>query len=204
MLKLYYSPGACSLSPHIALIEAGLDFEIEKVDLKAKTTETGADYAKINPKGYVPALLLEDGSLMGEGPALVQYIADHAPAKKLAPKHGSMDRYRLMEWLNFITTELHKGFSPIFGGAPEEYLDQVKARLNMRLQLVEDHFASHGKDWLMGETFTVADGYLFTVLRWAVAKKVGDLPNKPCLTAFMARMKARPAVSQAMAEEGLS
>ena len=164
-MKLYYSPGACSLSPHIVLNEGGFSFEKEKVDLATKQTETGADYRAVNPNGYVPALQLDDGQVLTEGPAIIQYLADRVPEKRFAPPAGTMERYRLMEWLNFISTELHKGFGALFNPqAPEEWKTAVKAQLAQRIGHVSQRLES--KTYIMGDDFTVADAYLFTVLSW--------------------------------------
>ncbi|HYO57811.1 glutathione transferase GstA [Archangium sp.] len=200
-MKLYYSPGTCSLSPHISLREAGLSFETEKVDISTKKTEAGKDYLTINPKGYVPALQLDDGSLLTEGPAIVQYIADKAPQSKLAPAHGTMERYRLQEWLNFISTELHKGFSPLFNPAyPEEVKKLARANLGKRFELLRNEFDK--KPFLMGQQFTIADGYLFTVLGWT--KFLGmDLGEWPWLKAYHTRVAERPHVQAALKAEGL-
>ena len=202
-MKLFYSPGACSLSPHIVLREAGLSFDTEKVDIRAKKTEHGADYFGINPKGYVPALQLDEGGLLTEGPAIVQYIADKAPDKKLAPANGTLERYRLQEMLNFIGTELHKGYSPLFNPAlPEEVKAGSRERIALRYKLIEDRLAAKGP-FLMGEQFTVADAYLFTVTTWAGHTKV-SLDAFPTLRAFQARVAERPAVQAAMKAEGLT
>ena len=200
-MKLYYSPGACSLSPHIALHEAGLAFEAIPAPTKTHKLPDGTDYYTINPLGYVPLLELDDGTRLTEGPAIVQYIADQAPAKKLAPAYGTIDRYKLMSWLTFIGTELHKGFSPLFNPAtPEEYKTIAKERLMGRLRWVNEQL--EGKAYLMGDTFTVADGYLFTVTNWA--PRVGvDLSGLAHLNAYRARVAARPAVQAAMKAEGL-
>ena len=200
-MKLYYSPGACSLSPHIILNEGGFSFDKERVDLASKKTETGADYAAINPDGYVPALLLDDGQVLTEGPAIIQYLADRVPEKKLAPPLGTLERYRLMQWLNFISTELHKGFSPLFNPqAPEAWKAVDAAQLGRRLGTVSRQL--EGKDWLLGEDFTVADAYLFTVVGWG--RHVGiDLEQWPSLKAFHRRVFDRPAVRTAMDIEGL-
>lgn len=201
-MKLYYSPGACSLSPHIVLVEAGLPFEMEKVDLSAKKTEHGADYYAINPKGYVPALEMAEGGLLTEGPAIVQYLADRVPEKTLAPPNGTLERYRLQEWLNYISTELHKGFSPLFSPrASEEWKELTKERLVMRFTLAAERLA--GRPYLMGETFTVADAYLFTILRWTGHSGV-DLSGLPELAAYHDRVAARPAVQAALQAEGLT
>jgi glutathione S-transferase len=200
-MKLYYSPGACSLSPHIALAEAGLAYTTEKVDLKTKKTETGADFFAINPTGYVPALVLDNGETLTEGPAIVQYIADLAPAKKLAPPAGSFERVRLQEVLNFISTELHKSFSPLFNPtAPEEWKTFTRGLIGRRLDVVEQKLA--GRDYLMGD-FSVADGYLFTVLGWGRLVAVDVKENRPLVAAYLGRVMARPGVQQAMKEEGL-
>jgi len=200
-MKLYYSPGACSLSPHIALAEAGLAYTTEKVDLKTKKTETGADYFAINPAGYVPALVLDNGEALTEGPAIVQYIADLAPAKKLAPPAGSFERVRLQEWLNFISTEVHKSFGALFNpAAPEEWKTLTRGLIGRRLDVVEQKLA--GRDYLMGD-FSVADGYLFTVLGWGRLVGVDVKENRPLVAAYLGRVMARPGVQQAMKEEGL-
>ena len=201
-MKLYYSPGACSLSPHIVLNEGGFKFEKEKVDLASKKTETDADYTTINPNGYVPALLLDDGQMLTEGAAIIQYLADRAPEKQLAPPAGTMQRYHLIEWLNFISTELHKGFSPLFNSkTPEDWKTVVKAQLARRIGYVDQKLK--GKNWLMGEEFTVADAYLFTVLGWS--KHLGiDLSPWPQVTAYLARVANRPAVQATLKAEGLT
>ncbi|HRD95201.1 MAG: glutathione transferase GstA [Rubrivivax sp.] len=201
MLKLYYSPGACSLSPHIVLREAGLPFELALASTKTHKLADGTDYYTINPKGYVPLLELADGQRLSEGPVIVQYLADQVPASQLAPPAGTMARYRLMEWLNFITSELHKGFSPLFNPAtPEEYKQLARTRLAERLAWVDGQL--EGKDYLMGETFTVADAYLFTVAGWG--KYVGlDISGLARLSGYMGRVAARPAVQAALKAEGL-
>ena len=199
-MKLYYSPGACSLSPHIALLEAGLPFELVLASTKSHKLQDGTDYYTINPKGYVPLLELDDGERLSEGPAIVQYVADQAPAKKLAPANGTFARSRLQEWLNFITSELHKSYSPLFSPAtPEEHKATVRAKLLDRYRWIDSQL--EGKDYLMGE-FSVADGYLFTVTNWASRVNVDLAPFKN-LAAFMQRVAARPAVRQAMKDEGL-
>ena len=201
MTKLYYSPGACSLSPHIALREAGLPFDLVLASTKTKKLADGTDFYTINPKGSVPVLELADGQRLTEGPAIVQYIADLAPASQLAPAAGTMARYRLMEWLNFITSELHKGFSPLFNPAmPEEAKVLSRAKLTERLTWVDTQL--EGKSFLLGDSFTVADGYLFTVANWG--KFVGvDITPMKTLSAFMGRVAARPAVQAALKAEGL-
>lgn len=200
-MKLYYSPGACSLSPHIALEESGLPYETESVDLKTKVTASGADFWKSNPKGYVPALLLDSGELLTEGAAIVQYIADQAPHSKLAPPNGTLARYQLQSWLNFIGTEVHKGFSPLFNPAmPAEAKKLSAERLLDRLKWVDGELA--GKTWLMGADFTVADAYLFVVTNWAKPMQI-DLTPYANLLAWRERVAARPAVQRAMKAEGL-
>ncbi|MBS0436650.1 MAG: glutathione transferase GstA [Proteobacteria bacterium] len=200
-MKLYYSPGACSLSPHIVLREAGLAFEPVLASTKTHKLQDGTDYYGINPKGYVPLLELDNGERLSEGPVIVQYIADQAPAKKLAPAAGTMARYRLQEWLNFITSELHKSFSPLFNPAmPEEGKALYRTRLGDRFKWVDGQLA--GKNYLMGEDFSVADAYLFVVAGWG--KHVGvDISGLANLGAFMARVAARPAVQEALKAEGL-
>ena len=200
-MKLYYSPGACSLSPHIVLREAGLAFEPVLASTKTHKLQDGTDYYGINPKGYVPLLELDNGERLTEGPAIVQYIADQVPAKKLAPAAGTMARYRLQEWLNFITSELHKSFSPLFNPAmPEEAKALYRTRLGDRFKWVDGQLA--GKNYLMGEDFSVADAYLFVVAGWG--KHVGvDISGLANLGAFMARVGARPAVQEALKAEGL-
>jgi glutathione S-transferase len=200
-MKLYYSPGACSLSPHIALHESGLAHEAIAAPTKTHKLPDGSDYYKVNPLGYVPYLVLDDGTALREGPAIVQYIADQVPDKKLAPPNGTMARYQLQSWLNFIGTELHKGFSPLFNPAmPDEAKTLSKERLLGRLKWLDGELA--GKTYLMGEDFTVADGYLFVVTNWA--KPMGiDLSPYPNLVAYRGRVAARPAVQAAMKHEGL-
>lgn len=200
-MKLYYSPGACSLSPHIALQEAGLAYTPVLASTKSHKLQDGTDYYTINALGYVPVLELDNGERLREGPAIVQYIADQVPDKKLAPAHGSMERYRLQEWLTFIGTEIHKGFSPLFNPAtPEEYKPMVRERLLQRLQWVDGQLA--GKQYLMGDQFTVADGYLFTVTNWTQPTKL-DISGLANLAAYRERVGARPAVQAAMKAEGL-
>jgi glutathione S-transferase len=200
-MKLYYSPGACSLSPHIVLRESGLPFELVLASTKTHKLADGTDYYTINPKGSVPLLELDDGQRLSEGPAIVQYVADRAPDKKLAPPAGTMERYRLMEWLNFITSELHKGFSPLFNPAtPEDYKPLVRERLRNRLDYVNRQL--EGREYLLGSQFSVADAYLFVVAGWSGYANV-DLTGLDHLKAFMARVGARPAVQAAMKAEGL-
>ena len=200
-MKLYYSPGACSLSPHIALLEAGLPHDLVKVDLKAKKLENGDDYLKVNPKGQVPALGLDSGELVTEGPVIVQMIADKAAGKNLAPARDSAERYKLQEWLNFITAELHKNFSPLFQPAiPDEVKKFFSDRIMGKFKYADSQLAGH--DYLMGKQFTVADGYLFTMLSWADRMKF-DLAALPNLVAYKARVAARPKVQEALTKEGL-
>jgi glutathione S-transferase len=199
-MKLYYSPGACSLSPHIVLHEAGLAFEPVLASTKTHKLADGTDYYSINPKGYVPLLELDNGERLSEGPVIVQYIADQVPAKGLVPAAGTMARYRVQEWLNFISTELHKSFSPLFNPAmPEEGRAVYRQRLAGRYDYVNQQL--EGKNYLMGDSFTVADAYLFTVTNWC--KHVGvDVSGLAHLQAYMARVAARPAVQAAMKAEG--
>ncbi len=200
-MKLFYSPGACSLSPHIALREAGLNFTLHKVDLGSKKVDSDGDFTKVNGKGYVPALELDNGQVLTEGPAIVQYIADQKPATGIAPAAGTMERYKLQEWLNFITSEMHKPMGSMFNKAQtHEWKEAVKVTLAKRLDWLSKQL--EGKSYLMGNTFSVADGYLFTVLGWA--QHVGfDLGKWPVVQQYAARVGARPAVVEAMKAEGL-
>lgn len=201
-MRLYYAPGACSLSPHIVLNEAGLAFNKIKTDTKTKTTEDGGDYWKVNPLGYVPVLELPDGTRLTEGPAIVQYIADRVPEKKLAPPNGTPERTRLQQWLNFISTELHKGFSPLFNPSmPEEAKKIFRDRLATRFTHVNEHLAAN--DYLLGSEFSVADAYLFTVSNWASRTGL-DLAPYPNVLAYRKRVGARPAVQAALVAEGLT
>ncbi len=198
-MKLYFSPGACSLSPNIVAHEAGLPLELVKVT--DKKTPDGRDFWQINPKGYVPALELDDGALLTEGPAIVQYLADRNPEAGLAPAAGTMERYRLQEMLGFISSELHKTYSPLFTpGTTDEVRAERVAYLNRRYRTIEA--ALEGKSYLFGDQFTVADAYLFTVTNWARFLKL-DLSAFPNLLAFQARVAERPAVQAAMVAEGL-
>lgn len=200
-MKLYYAPGACSLSPHIVARELALPLQIVKVDNKAKTVEGGGDYWQVNGKGYVPALELDDGAVLTEGPAIVQYLADRKPEAGLVPKPGTLERYRVQEWLNFVTSEIHKQFSPLFRpNTPEEYKTICKENLAKRFAWLDKQLA--GKDYLMGNRFTVADAYLFTVVRWTTPMKM-DLSPWPNLAAYLQRVGKRPKVKEAMQEEGL-
>ena len=201
-MKLYYTPGACSLSPHIVVSEAGLPVELEQVNLAEHKTATGQDYMAVNPKGYVPALRLDDGSILTEGPAIVQYLADQKPASGLAPAAGTMDRYRLQEWLTFIGTELHKSFSPLFNKASsDDVKNTAKASINKRLAWLNDQLA--GRQYLMGGKFTVADAYAFTIVNWTNFVGI-DLKDYPNLGAYMARVGGRPKVHEALKAEGLA
>ncbi|WP_427914168.1 glutathione transferase GstA [Ramlibacter sp. MMS24-I3-19] len=200
-MKLYYSPGACSLSPHIVLREAGLAFDLVLASTKTHKLQDGTDYYGINPLGYVPMLELDDGTRLREGPAIVQYVADQVPTKNLAPANGTLPRYRLQEWLTFIGTEIHKAFSPLFNPAmPDEGKQIYRERLASRFKFVDEQLA--GKQYLTGDHFSVADAYLFTVSNWAKPMNI-DLAAYPNLTAFRDRVAARPAVQEAMKAEGL-
>ena len=200
-MKLYYSPGACSLASHIALAEAGLPFVADRIDMRSRTTSDGRDFRTVNPNGYVPALELNDGHVLTEGQAILQYVADQKPAAQLAPPAGTLDHYRLLEWLSFIATELHKGFGPLLrpGGA-----DDVKAaareKIGMLLAPVARHLAS--RQYLVGEHFTVADAYLYTILTWTRMTGI-DLAAWPVLVAYRDRIQQRPAVQQVRRSEGL-
>jgi glutathione S-transferase len=201
-MKLYYAPGGCSLSPHIALREAGIAVELHKVDFtRGKLLADGSSLADVSAKGYIPALVLDDGQLLTEGAVMVQYIADLAPDSKLAPPAGSFERYRLQEWLNFIGTELHKGFAPLYSpSASAEFKASVKDRLALRMDVLARGL--DGKSWLMGERFTVADGYAYYALRMWKRMVRPELPG--ILGEYFARIEARPAVQEVLAAEGLS
>ena len=200
-MKLYYAPGACSLSPHIVSREAGIPVELRKVNTKDKTIEGGGDYWKVNGRGYVPALELDNGEILTEGPAIVQYLADQRPETGLAPRAGSLERYRLQEWLNFLTSEVHKSFSPLFKpSTPEEYKKIAKENLAGRFDWLDKQLA--GKDYLLGRSFSVADAYLFVLLGWTKPTQI-DLSRWPNLGAFHARVGARPKVKEALRAEGL-
>ena len=201
MIKLYYSPGACSLSPHIALCESGLQFEIEKVDTKSKKTASGGDFLAVSPNGYVPALKIAEGKVITEGPAIVQWIADQAPQTHLAPANGTWERTQLQQWLNFISTEIHKSYSPLFSAeVPDAYKAMTKEKLFKRYAYVNEYLK--GKQFLVGNNFTVADGYLFTVTNWANFLKL-DLSEYREVAAFSDRVNSRPKVLQALRAEGL-
>ena len=200
-MKLYFTPGACSMAPHIVLREAGYGFDLEKVDLATKRTADGGDYTRINPKGYVPALRLDDGQILTEVGVILQYLADRKPASGLASAAGTMDRYRLMEWLNFVATEIHKQLSPLFNPkiTPEWKEDRI-ALFGRRCDYLVQ--ALGGKPYLMGDRYTIADAYLFTILGWAIYFKL-DMSQWPALKEYADRIAARPAVKEAMRAEGL-
>ena len=200
-MKLFYAPGACSLSPHIVAHEAGIDLELVRVDTKTKTVEKDGDFWTVNPKGYVPALELDNGEILTEGPAIVQYLADRRPDAGLAPAHGTLARYRLQEMLSYITSEIHKTYSPLFS---PKVTAEVRAErieyLKRRYAFIDRHLADH--DYLVGDRFTAADAYLFVVTNWARSTKV-DLSEFANLLAFQKRVAVRPAVQKAMRAEGL-
>jgi glutathione S-transferase len=200
-MKLYYAPGACSLSPHIVLRESGLPFDLEQVDNKEKKTKSGQNFWDVNPKGQVPVLELDEGGRLTEGPVIVQYLADKKPGSGLAPACGTPDRYRVQEWLNFTTSELHKSFGPIFRPTtPEEYKKISKENLGKRFDWLDKQLAD--RQYLMGDKFTIADAYLFTVLRWSPRIEI-DLGRWPNLKAYVDRVAARPKVREALQAEGL-
>jgi glutathione S-transferase len=198
-MKLHYMPGACSLSPHIVFLETGVPFELDMVDRLSRKTASGVDFNTINPKGYVPALTLDDGSVLTEGAVIVQYIADQKPESTILPKQGTMERYRALEWLNFVATEIHKSFGPLFNPAtPDATKETARAYLTRRYGFIEKQL--EGKSFLMGDTFTAPDAYLFTVTSWTA--RVGfDLTPFPNVRAFQARVGERPAVKAALAAE---
>ena len=200
-MKLYFSPGACSLSPHIVLREAGLNFDLEQVNLQTKKTKAGADFLPVNAKGQVPVLQLDNGEILTEGPAIVQYIADQKPESGLAPANGTMARYHTQEWLNFVTSDLHKVFAPLFRPTtPDEYVKITKENLANKFAYLDKHLA--GKQYLTGDKFTVADAYCFVIVGWSKYKNI-DLAPYPNLRAYMDRIAARPKVQEAMKAEGL-
>jgi len=200
-MKLYYAPGACSLSPHIVLREAGVKFDLAKVDFSTRKASDGADFNTVNPKGAVPALKLDDGEVLTEGAVIVQYIADKAGNTTLAPAAGTKERVRVQEWLNYIASELHKGFSPLFNPkTPDEYKAIVKTNLAKQFAYLDKQLA--GKEFLAGKTFTVADAYLFTIINWRNAHKI-SIDEYKNLSAYLDRVGARPKVKEAMQEEGL-
>lgn len=200
-MKLYYAPGACSLAPHIALREAGLPFDLVKVDLRAKKLDGGEDYLAINPKGAVPAIGLDDGAVLTENAAILQYIGDQAPASGLLPELGNFKRYRVLEWINYVSTELHKGFGPLWNPttAPEAK-EATRQLLAKKFDYVQERLGDGS--YLMGDAFTAPDAYLFVILNWTGMHDI-DLSRWPGLGAFMERMKARPAVQEALKAEGL-
>jgi glutathione S-transferase len=200
-MKLFFSPGACSLSPHIVAREAGIDLQLEKVDTKTHTFNGGSDFYKVNPKGYVPALEIKAGDILTEGPAIVQYLGDQKPQSGIVPPAGSSQRYRLQEMLGYINSEIHKSYSPLFNKAtPEETANERREYLKKRYAYIEGVLAT--QQYLVDNKFTAADAYLYTVTRWAPFVKV-DLTGFPNLKEFQARVEARPAVQQALKEEGL-
>ena len=200
-MKLFYKPGACSLASHITLRESGKDFTLIGVDLMHKRTENGDDFLKVNPKGQVPTLLLDDNTLLTEGVAIMQYIADSVADRQLLAPVGTINRYRTLEWLNYIATELHKGFTPLFRpDTPEDYKPTARALLDKKLAYIDESLAN--AQWISGSRFTIADAYLFTVLRWAFAVKL-EMAGYKNIAAYMERVAVRPAVAAAMAAEGL-
>ena len=200
-MKLYYSPGACSLSPHIVACEAELPLELIKVDLNNKLTETKEDFQQLNPNGYVPLLILDDGSQLTEGPAIVQYLADQAPDKKLIPLAGTFERYKAQQWLNFISTEIHKSFGLLFNPAASDATKELAVDiLKKRLPIVAEQLSS--QPYLLGETFSVADAYLFVTLSWGQYVNL-DISRWPALARYADKISERPAVQKAMKAEGL-
>lgn len=201
-MKLFYKPGACSLASHITLRESGKDFTLDGVDLMKKRLENGDDFFSVNPKGQVPALLLDDGTLLTEGVAIMQYLADSVPDRQLLAPTSSLSRYKTIEWLNYIATELHKGFTPLFRpDTPEDFKPTVRALLEKKMQYVNDSLKDN--QWICGPRFSIADAYLFTVLRWAYAVKL-NMAGLSNIDAYMARMAERPAVAAALKAEGLN
>ena len=200
-MKLYYSPGACSLSPHIVAREAGIPIQLQKVNTKDKSMEGGGDFWQVKPRGYVPVLELDNGERLTEGPAIVQYLADQKPESGLAPKAGTLERYRLQEWLNFLTSEVHKQFSPLFKpNTPDDYKPIAKQNIATRFDWLDKQLA--GKDYLTGKQFTVADAYLFVLTNWTKPTQI-DLAKWPNLVAFQKRAGSRPKVKEALQAEGL-
>jgi glutathione S-transferase len=201
-MKLYFSPGSCSLSPHIVLREAGANFELEQVNNQEKKTKSGKDYWTVNPKGQVPCLELDNGDKLTEGPVIVQYIADQKPAAGLAGAADTMERYRIQEWLNFTTSELHKTFGPIFRPTtPDAFKDISRANLGKRFDWIDQQLA--GKQYLMGDKFSIADAYMFTVMRWSPRVNI-DISKWPNIKAYVDRVAARPKVQEALKAEGLA
>ncbi|GAA5443810.1 glutathione S-transferase GST-6.0 [Microbulbifer sp. NBRC 101763] len=198
-MKLFYTPGACSLSPHIVALEAGIDLDLCKVDLKTHTMENGDDFRKINPKGYIPALQLEGGEILTEGSTIVQFLAEQKPDAHLAPPVGSLAHYRLLEWLNFLSAEVHKLFKPLFWDGAKDEQEQARESLLRRFDYIEKRL---DKDFLMGDEFSVADAYLYVLSRWMEAQQF-DMARWPKLQAFQKRMSERPSVQQALQEEEL-
>lgn len=200
MLKLYFAPGTCSLSPHVVLLEAGVPHEIERVDHRAKKMKDGSDFLAVNPKGYVPALRLDDGEVLTEGAVMVQFIADLAPEQKLAPPYGTRERYRLMSWLNYVASEVHKSFSPLFNALlPEPQKELFRTILRKKLAFLDGELRQ--RDYLMGESFSVVDAYLFTVLGWTRRVGIALADESPALARYVERVGARPSVAQALAAE---
>jgi len=198
-MKLYFSPGACSFSPHIALREASLDFELVRVDLATHQLADGSDFTAINPKGYVPVLELDNGQRLSEGPAIVQYIADLKPEANIAPRAGSFERYQLQEWLGFINSEVHKSFGPLFNPkTPDAYKQILRETIAKRLGYIDAQLAT--RDYLLGDRFSVADGYLFTILNWGQWLDI-DIKQWPALAAFQQRVANRASVREALAAE---
>ncbi|WP_237068178.1 glutathione transferase GstA [Microbulbifer guangxiensis] len=198
-MKLFYSPGACSLSPHIVACELGMPLDLVKVDLKNKTLEGGGDFSEINPKGYVPVLQLDGGERLTEGPAIVQFLAEQKPEAALLPEPGNLNRYRVQEWLNYISTELHKTFVPLFWNGSDEQKAAARDKLAERFRYVDSQLTG---DYLLGEQFSVADAYLFTVANWLDRLEI-DTGDWPRLQAFQQRMRERPGVQEALRAEGL-
>ncbi|MCB8819915.1 glutathione transferase GstA [Microvirga rosea] len=199
-MKLYYSSGACSLAPHIVAAEAGLPLELDRVNLTTKTTESGCDFLSVNPKGYVPALLLDTGELLTEGPVVIEFLADQAPASGLLPPYGSLDRRRVQEWLAFVASELHKGFGPLWRPVSEDVRKAALAQLHRRFSFLDATLED--RSYLMGEGFTVADAYAFAILNWCRFHKI-DLSPYVHLSAYLTRIEHRPKVRKAMQDEGL-
>ena len=201
-MQLYFAPGACSLASHITLREAGIPFDLKRADTKTKKLSDGSDYFAVNPKGAVPALRLDDGQVLTEGVAIMQYIADQKPDSKLVPKNGTIERYRVQEWLNYITSEVHKGFSPLWNPtAHAEVKSYALANLEKKLDWTNQQLA--GKQYLTGDTFTIADAYLYTVINWTYFLNI-DLGRWPALKEYHARVAARPKVQEALEAEGLN
>lgn len=200
-MKLYYSPGACSLAPHILLQELALPYAALKVDTKAKTFDGAGDYSRINSKGYVPAIELDDGQVLTEAAVILQYLADRRPESGFAPAAGTMERYRFQEWLNFIATEIHKGFAPLWKpDSTEDEKERTRARLGVRFDWLATQL--QGRDFVAGSHFTAADAYLFTILNWSQWTGI-DLAKWPVLKDYVARIAARPRVREALKVEGL-